>query len=98
MSTGKKENATGTEGNPIREPYIEHPYVFRKSVFEEVIELVEWRGHSPVTIDLFIRACDIAEKSRALDEAINNFIDCKNTFLSDIIPGQPTNTKADSHE
>ena len=98
MSNEKKKNPIGIEGFPIPEPYIEHPYVFRKSVFQEVIELVQWRGHSPVTIALFIKASEIAKRSRALDEAINDFVDCKDAFLNDILPDKSTNAKADSHE
>ena len=63
MNTPKKENPTEIEGYPTPEPYIEHPYVFRISIFQEVIKLVQWRGHSPVTNDLFVKASESPKKA-----------------------------------
>ena len=51
----------------------------------------------PSTIDLFIKTSEIA--SRALDDSINDFVNCKNAFLDDIanLPRQTSsNITADS--
>lgn len=98
MSAEKVKRLMKAKDYTLLESEFVHPYSFRKAAFKEVIQLVEERGHSPVTIDLFIKAAEVAKRSRALDEAINDFVDCRDTFFTDIdnLPKQIPNPTANS--
>ena len=80
--------------------YKEHSYTLSKSTFEEVLELVKRHGYTPCAIDLFVKASQIAKRSEALDDAINDFVDCRNAYLKDVedLPGQFSNATVNSHE
>ena len=77
-----------------------HTYTLSKSTFEEVSELVEKYGYTPCAIDLFAKASQITQRSEALDDAINDFVDCRNAYLKDVenLPGQFPNPTVNSHE